>query len=79
MRGLVLIAMMGLLMMLAPAGAQTPGKWIKRAPFPEPSEELAGAVIGNRLHLASGDIQSAGITGLRVVTDSHDVLELGDR
>ncbi len=39
----------------------------------------AGAVVGNRLYLASGDIQSAGITGMRVVTDSHDIFEFGDR
>ena len=40
---------------------------------------LAGAVVGNRLHLASGDIQSADITGIHVVTDSHDIFEFSDR
>jgi hypothetical protein len=40
---------------------------------------LAGAVVGDRLHLASGDIPSAGITGMRVVTDAHDILEFGTR
>ena len=126
MQAFVLIAMMGLLMLGSAVGAQAPGKWIKGAPFPEPSEELvggsvggkfyvfgglgpgwipqglvyeydpatnswselpmmpmprhglAGAVVGNRLHLASGDIQSAGITGMHVVTDSHDIFEFGD-
>ncbi len=33
------------------------------------------AVLRDR---ASGDIQSAGITGMRVVTDSHHIFEFGD-
>ena len=37
---------------------------------------LAGAVIGDRLHLVSGDVQSAG-TGLMVGTPVHDALLLG--
>ncbi|HVG02287.1 MAG TPA: hypothetical protein VM842_05315 [Nitrospira sp.] len=40
---------------------------------------LAGAVVGDRLYFASGDIQSAGITGMRVVTDSHDIFEFNQR
>ena len=36
---------------------------------------LAGAVLGNRLHMVSGDVQSAG-TGIQVHTDSHDAFEL---
>jgi hypothetical protein len=36
---------------------------------------LAGDIVGDRLHLASGDIQSAGIAGMRVVTESHDAFE----
>jgi len=35
--------------------------------------------VGDRLYLVSGDIQSAGITGMRVVTDSHDAFEFADR
>jgi len=31
--------------------------------------------LGDRLHLASGDIQSAGIAGMRVVTESHEAFE----
>ena len=67
----------GFVLMIAPARAETLGKWSKGAPFPEPSvlrmmpmprHGLAGAVGGDRLHVASGDIQSAGITGMRVVT-----------
>ena len=37
---------------------------------------LAGADVGNRLHMVSGDVQSAG-TGLQVHTDSHDAFEFG--
>ena len=40
---------------------------------------LAGAVVGDRLYFASGDIQSAGITRMRIVTDSHDIFEFGQR
>jgi len=36
---------------------------------------LAGAVVGNRLHMVSGDVQSAG-TGVQVHTESHDAYEL---
>ncbi len=53
--------------------------WSELPMMPMPRHGLAGAVVGDRLHLASGDIQSAGITGMRVVTESHDVLELGSR
>jgi hypothetical protein len=37
---------------------------------------LAGAVVGNRLHMVSGDVQSSG-TGVQVHTDSHDAYEFG--
>ena len=50
--------------------------WEDLPKMPMPRHGLAGAVVGDRLHLASGDIQSAGITGMRVVTDSHDAFEL---
>jgi hypothetical protein len=52
--------------------------WSELPMMPMPRHGLAGAVVADRLHLASGDIQSAGITGMRVVTDSHDIFELGD-
>jgi hypothetical protein len=39
--------------------------------MPMPRHGLAGAVVDGRLHLASGDIQSARITGMRVVIDSR--------
>jgi hypothetical protein len=35
---------------------------------------LAGAVLGNRFHVISGDVQSAG-TGLEMHTDAHDAYE----
>lgn len=53
--------------------------WSQLPMMPLPRHGLAGAFVGDRLHLASGDIQSAGITGLKVVTDSHDVFRLSDR
>lgn len=53
--------------------------WLELSMMPMPRHGLAGAVVGNRLHLASGDIQSAGITGMHVVTNSHAVFELGNR
>jgi hypothetical protein len=37
---------------------------------------LAGGVVGNRLHMVSGDVQSAG-TGVHVHSDSHDAYEPG--
>lgn len=49
--------------------------WTNLPMMPMPRHGLAGAVVGDRLHLVSGDIQSAGITGMRVVTDAHDVFE----
>jgi hypothetical protein len=35
---------------------------------------LAGAVVGNRLHMVSGSVQSAG-TGIEANTNSHDAFE----
>jgi N-acetylneuraminic acid mutarotase len=35
---------------------------------------LAGAVLGNQLHVVSGDVQSAG-TGVQVHSDAHDAFE----
>jgi len=36
-------------------------------------------VVGNRLHLVSGDVQSAGIAGMHLHSDSHDAFEIADR
>jgi N-acetylneuraminic acid mutarotase len=53
--------------------------WEELPMMPMPRHGLAGAVVGDYLYLASGDIQSAGITGMRVVTESHDAFEFADR
>jgi N-acetylneuraminic acid mutarotase len=55
--------------------------WISLPPMPMPRHGIAGAVIGNELHLVSGMIQSAGALtfqdpSLQVHTGQHDVLEL---
>lgn len=50
--------------------------WAELPMMPIPRHGLAGAVVGDRLHLASGDVQSAGIVGMHLVTDSHDMFEL---
>lgn len=55
--------------------------WLTPPPMPMPRHGVAGAVIGNRFHLVSGMITSAGAMAmldpkLEVHTASHDVLEL---
>jgi N-acetylneuraminic acid mutarotase len=55
--------------------------WTTLPSMPMPRHGVAGAVIGNRFHLVSGMIQSAGAMSfldpkLEVHTGSHDVLEL---
>ena len=50
--------------------------WQTLQPMPVSRHGLAGAVAGNRLHMVSGDVQSAG-TGVHVHTDSHDAYEFG--
>src|SRR5260370_41095499 len=55
--------------------------WISLPPMPMQRHGVAGAVIGNELHLVSGVIQSAGALlfldpHLEVHTGQHDVLEL---
>lgn len=48
--------------------------WQVLPSMPVPRHGLAGAVVGNRLHMVSGDVQSAG-TGAHVHTESHDAYE----
>jgi hypothetical protein len=48
--------------------------WQTLPPMPVPRHGLAGAVLDNRLHMVSGDVQSAG-TGVHVHTESHDAFE----
>src|SRR5215467_1330548 len=55
--------------------------WITLPPMPMPRHGVAGAVIGNRFHLVSGMIQSAGALvfldpQLATHTGAHDILEL---
>jgi N-acetylneuraminic acid mutarotase len=54
-----------------PAG----NRWAVLPSMPVSRHGLAGAVLGNRLHMVSGDVQSAG-SGVPVHTDSHDAFEL---
>jgi len=48
--------------------------WTVLPSMPVSRHGLAGAVVGNRLHMVSGDVQSAG-TGVQVHTDEHDAFE----
>ncbi len=58
-----------------PAG----NRWLSLPSMPVPRHGLAGAVVGNRLHLVSGDVQSAGIAGMHLHSDSHDAFEIADK
>jgi N-acetylneuraminic acid mutarotase len=49
-------------------------RWAILPSMPVSRHGLAGAVVGSRLHMVSGDVQSAG-TGVQVHTDSHDAFE----
>jgi len=49
-------------------------RWTILPSMPVSRHGLAGAVVGKRLHMVSGDVQSAG-TGVQVHTDSHDAYE----
>jgi N-acetylneuraminic acid mutarotase len=53
-------------------------RWITLPQMPIPRHGLAGGAIGNRLHLVSGDVQSAGIPGMHLHSDAHDVFEISD-
>ena len=48
--------------------------WSTLPSLPVARHGLAGAVIGNRLHIVSGDVQSAG-TGVHVDSEDHNVFE----
>jgi N-acetylneuraminic acid mutarotase len=50
--------------------------WAVLPSMPVARHGLAGAVVGNRLHIVSGDVQSAG-TGVHVHAPYHDAFELG--
>ena len=53
--------------------------WAILPRMPVPRHGLAGAVIGNKLHLVSGEVQSAGIEGMHLQSESHDAFEFADR
>jgi len=53
-------------------------RWTTLPRMPIPRHGLAGAVIGKRLHLVSGDVQSAGLAGMSVHSDAHDAFEFAD-
>ena len=53
--------------------------WAILPRMPVPRHGLAGGVVGNRLHLVSGEVQSAGIEGMHLQSDSHDAFEFADR
>ena len=40
--------------MVAPAAAKAPSKWVKDAPFPEPSEELVGGSVSGKFYVFGG-------------------------
>jgi len=48
--------------------------WTILPSMPVSRHGLAGAVVGNRLHMVSGSVQSAG-TGVEAHADSHDAFE----
>jgi N-acetylneuraminic acid mutarotase len=48
--------------------------WQTLPSLPVSRHGLAGAVVGNRLHMVSGDVQSAG-SGVHVDTEEHDAFE----
>ena len=50
--------------------------WAIMPSMPIPRHGVAGAFIGNKLHLVSGKVTSGGGGGLNLSTDSHDVLEI---
>jgi N-acetylneuraminic acid mutarotase len=53
--------------------------WSILPPIPIPRHGHAGDVIGNRLHIVSGDVQSLGGSkpeGIQIETNLHDALEL---
>ena len=54
-------------------------RWTGLSRMPVPRHGLAGAVIGQRLHLMSGDVQSAGLAGMPVHSDAHGAFGLVDQ
>jgi N-acetylneuraminic acid mutarotase len=53
-------------------------RWTVLPNMPVSRHGLAGAAVGNRIHMVSGDVQSAG-TGAHVHVESHDAFEIDAR
>lgn len=53
--------------------------WNELPMMPIPRHGLAGTVIGDALYLAGGNVQSAGIPGMQLHTESHDAFQFVDR
>jgi N-acetylneuraminic acid mutarotase len=51
-------------------------KWLTLPPMEFARHGLAGDVVGNRLHLVSGNVQSGGGPGMVIATDYHEALIL---
>ena len=49
-------------------------RWSVLPSMPVSRHGLAGGIVGKRLHMVSGDVQSAQ-SGVEVHTDSHDAFE----
>ena len=54
-------------------------RWTALPRMPAPRHGLAGGVLGTRLHLVSGDVQSAGIPGMHLHSPNHDAIDLQGR
>lgn len=54
MKASVVLGVIGLFFIIVSTDAQATGQWSKRAPFPEPSEELVGASAGGKLYVFGG-------------------------
>jgi N-acetylneuraminic acid mutarotase len=50
-------------------------RWTSMPRMPIPRHGLAAGVVGSRLHLVSGDVQSAGIPNMHLDSDAHDAFE----
>jgi len=56
--------------------------WSILPPIPIPRHGHAGDILGNRLHIVSGDVQSLGGSkppGIQIEANMHDALELPDK
>jgi len=51
-------------------------RWFTLPPMEVARHGLAGDIVGARLHLVSGNVQSGGPEGMVIATDLHDALEL---